>query len=36
MGSVDGLDLGSIVIATIGAIVVILIARAASGSRAAV
>ncbi len=36
MGDVSGLNLGSIVIATIGAIIVILIARMLSGRRAAV
>lgn len=35
-GTVDGIDLTSIVIATLGAILVIAIARAASGRRAVV
>jgi uncharacterized membrane protein YeaQ/YmgE (transglycosylase-associated protein family) len=36
VGTVDGLDIPSIVFATIGAIIVILIARALSGRRRAV
>ena len=34
-GTVDGIDLTSIVIATVGAIIVILVARALSGGRRA-
>jgi len=36
IGDVTGLNIGSIAIAVIGAIVVILVARATTGSRAAV